>query len=164
MTTLETRDGGRTREDGMDTVRHTPVGGAVGGRVRAAVPSRTLTIVGVALLTITGVVHFDRADMVHQAAAMLHQPIPYLGILFYLNALGAAVAIAGIAARTRGAWTLGLLVTAPAAVLYVVAGTRGLPQHVHLRTLTTQSGLLCLAAEILYTVLWVSVARADLGL
>jgi hypothetical protein len=65
--------------------------------------------------------------------------------------------------RIRGAWTLGVLVAAPSAVLYLIAGTRGLPD-VHLRTLTSTGGMLCLAAEILYTALWVSVARRDLGL
>lgn len=123
-------------------------------RVRTEVAPAAVTIAGVALLTIAGVVHFDRAELVHRA-------VPYLGVLFYLNAAGTLAAVAGIALRVRGAWTLGMLVAAPSAVLYVIAGTRGLPR-VHLRTLTSQAGLLCLVAEVLYTAVWVVLARRDL--
>lgn len=125
-----------------------------GMRVEAA--SRVVTVAGVFLLTIGGVVHFDRAELVRRT-------VPYLAGLFYLNAAGTLAAVVGIALRLRGAWTLGMLVAAPSAVLYLIAGTHGLPD-VRLRTLTSTGGMLCLAAEILYTALWVRVARRDLGL
>jgi hypothetical protein len=124
--------------------------------MRVEVASLAVTVTGVFLLTIGGVVHFDRAELVRRA-------VPYLAVLFYLNAAGTLAAVVGIALRIRGAWTLGVLVAAPSAVLYLIAGTRGLPD-VRLRTLTSTGGLLCLTAEILYTALWVRVARRDLGL
>lgn len=123
--------------------------------MRVEVASLAVTVAGVFLLTIGGVVHFDRAELVRRA-------VPYLAVLFYLNATGTLAAVVGIALRIRGAWTLGVLVAAPSAVLYLIAGTHGLPD-VRLRTLTSTGGMLCLAAEILYTALWVSVARRDLG-
>jgi hypothetical protein len=123
--------------------------------MRVEVASLAVTVTGVFLLTIVGAVHFDRAELVRRA-------VPYLAVLFYLNAAGTLAAVVGIALRIRGAWTLGMLVAAPSAVLYLIAGTRGLPQ-VHLRTLTSPGGMLCLTAEILYTALWVKVARGDLG-
>jgi len=125
-------------------------------RLRSEAVSQAITVTGVFLLTIGGVVHFDRAELVRRA-------VPYLAVLFYLNAAGTLAAVTGIALRIRGAWTLGALVAAPSAVLYVIAGTRGLPK-VHLRTLTSTGGMLCLVAEILYTGLWVGLARRDLGL
>jgi len=140
--------------NGVGIVESTPGPPAERLLLRGAVASPAVTVIGACLLTIAGVVHFDRAELVHRV-------VPYLGSLFYLNPLGTAVAVAGIALRVRGAWTLGVLVAAPSAVLYVIAGTRGLPE-VHLRSLTTQPGLLCLAAEIVYTLLWVGLARRDL--
>ncbi len=122
--------------------------------LRAEVGSMAVTVAGVFLLTIGGVVHFDRAELVRRV-------VPYLAVLFYLNAAGTLAAVVGIALRIRGAWTLGMLVAAPSAVLYIIAGTVGLPR-VHLRTLTSTGGMLCLVAEILYTALWVGIARRDL--
>jgi hypothetical protein len=127
-----------------------------GARLRTEVASMAVTVAGVSMLTIGGVVHLDRAELVRRA-------VPYLAVLFYLNAAGTLASVAGIALRIRGAWTLGALVAAPSAVLYVVAGTVGLPQ-VHLRTLTSTGGILCLCAEVVYTLLWVRVARRDVGL
>ncbi len=124
--------------------------------LRTEVASLAATVTGVFLLTIGGVVHFDRAELVRRA-------VPYLAVLFYLNAAGTLAAVVGIALRVRGAWTLGVVVAFPSAVLYLVAGTRGLPQ-VHLGTLTSTGGMLCLVAELLYTALWVTVARRDLRL
>ncbi|MDB5067994.1 MAG: hypothetical protein JWM18_4428 [Chloroflexi bacterium] len=138
----------------MSSVGRTVPRATAGMRVEVA--SLAVTVTGVFLLTIGGVVHFDRAELVRRA-------VPYLAVLFYLNAAGTLAAVVGIALRIRGAWTLGVLVAAPSAVLYLIAGTRGLPD-VRLRTLTSSGGMLCLAAEVLYTLLWLSVARRDLRL
>jgi hypothetical protein len=154
MDTERVTTAARQRE-GVGLVTRTGGGLPAAIRLRWAVASPALTVAGIFLLTIGGTVHFDRAELVHRV-------VPYLGNLFYLNALGTAAAVAGIALRVRGAWTLGMLVATPSAVLYVIAGTRGLPQ-VHLRSLSTQSGILCLVAEILYTLLWLRVARRDLA-
>jgi hypothetical protein len=143
----------RQKGKGMHSVGRTVPRATAGMRVEVA--PLAVTVTGVFLLTIAGAVHFDRAELVRRA-------VPYLAVLFYLNAAGTLAAVVGIALRIRGAWTLGLLVAAPSAVLYLIAGTRGLPE-VHLRTLTSPGGMLCLAAEILYTALWVRVARRDLG-
>ena len=124
--------------------------------LRTEVASLAVTVAGVCLLTIGGVVHFDLGDL------LLNRAPHYLVALFFLNAVGTLVAVAGIALRIRGAWTLGALIAVPSIVLLLLAGTRGLP-GVHLRTLTAGSELLCLAAETLYTLLWVRVARRDLG-
>jgi hypothetical protein len=150
MGALTTRQEGK----GMSSAGSTVPRATAGTRVEVA--SRAVTVAGAVLLTIGGAVHFDRAEMVRRA-------VPYLAVLFYLNAAGTLAAVAGIALRIRGAWTLGVLVAAPSAVLYLIAGTRGLPQ-VHLRSLTSTGGMLCLTAEVLYTALWLSLARRDLGL
>ena len=125
--------------------------------LRTDVASLAVTVTGVFLLTIGGVVHFDLGD------ALLHRAPHYLVALFFLNSAGTLVAVAGIALRIRGAWTLGALIAAPSVVLLLLAGTRGLP-GVHLRTLTSGSEVVCLAAETLYTLLWLRLARRDLGL
>jgi hypothetical protein len=124
--------------------------------LRTEVASLATTVTGSVLLTIGGVVHFDLGD------ALLQRAPHYLVALFFLNAAGTLVAVAGIALRIRGAWTLGALVAAPSIVLLLIAGTSGLPK-VHLRTLTSGSELLCLGAEFLYTLLWLRLARRDLG-
>jgi hypothetical protein len=125
-------------------------------RLRTEVASTAVTVTGSVLLTIGGVVHFDLGD------ALLHRAPHYLVALFFLNAAGTLAAVGGIALRVRGAWTLGALVAVPSIVLLLIAGTRGLP-GVHLRTLTSGSELLCLGAEVLYTLLWLRLARRDLG-
>jgi hypothetical protein len=124
--------------------------------LRTEVASMAVTVTGAVLLTTGGVIHFDLGD------ALLHRAPHWLVALFFLNAAGTLVAVAGIALRIRGAWTLGALVAVPSIVLLLIAGTRGLPQ-VHLRTLTSGSEVVCLAAEVLYTLLWLRLARRDLG-
>lgn len=134
-----------------------------GGRPRtgrglhADVASMAVTVTGSALLTVGGVIHFDLGDV------LLHRAPGYLVALFFLNAAGTLVAVAGMALRIRGAWTLGALVAVPSIVLLLIAGTSGLPR-LHLRSLTSGTELLCLGAEALYGVLWLRLARRDLGL
>jgi hypothetical protein len=125
--------------------------------LRAEVASQAVTVGGVCLLTVGGAIHFDLGD------ALLHRAAHYIVALFFLNSVGTLVAVAGIALRIRGAWTLGALIAVPSIVLLIVAGTRGLP-GVHLRTLTSGSEILCLASEALYALLWLRLARRDLGI
>lgn len=124
--------------------------------LRTEVASQATTVGGVFLLTVGGAIHFDLGDV------LLHRAPHYLVALYFLNAAGTVAAVAGIALRIRGAWTLGVLIAAPSFVLLLIAGTSGLP-GVHLRSLTAGTEVACLAAEALYTLLWVRVARRDLG-
>jgi hypothetical protein len=127
-----------------------------GARLRTEVASTAVTVAGVFCLTVGGAIHFDLGDL------LLYRAPHYLVALFFLNAAGTLAAVAGIALRIRGAWTLGALIAVPSIVLLLVAGTSGLP-GVHLRSLTSASEVACLAAEALYTLLWVPLARRDLG-
>jgi hypothetical protein len=119
------------------------------------VASLAVTVAGTFLLTVGGVIHFDLGDV------LLHRAPAYLVALFFLNAVGTLVAVAGIALRIRGAWTLGALVAVPSIVLLLLAGTSGLPR-VHLPSLTSGTELLCLGTEVLYTLLWLRLVRRDL--
>lgn len=123
--------------------------------LRTEVASQAVTVAGSVLLTIGGVIHFDLGD------TLLHRATHYIVALFFLNAVATLVAVAGMALRIRGAWTLGALISVPSIVLLLVAGTSGLPK-VHLRTLTSGTELVCLGAEILFTLLWLPLARRDL--
>ncbi len=124
--------------------------------LRVEVASLATTVAGVFLLTVGGAIHFDLGD------TLIHRAPHYLVALFFLNAVGTLLAVAGIALRIRGAWTLGALIAAPSVVFLLLAGTSGLPE-VHLHTLTSGTEVACLAAEVLYTLLWVRVVRRDLG-
>ena len=125
--------------------------------LRVEVASQAVTVAGTVLLTIGGVVHFNLGD------TLLHRAAHYIVALFFLNAAGTLVAVAGMALRVRGAWTLGALISVPSIVLLLIAGTSGLPE-VHLRSLTSGTELLCLCAEVLYTLLWLPLAGRDLGI
>jgi hypothetical protein len=138
----------------MSTVTGTVPRTRVGLRTEVASPATTVS--GVFLLTVGGAIHFAQGDI------LLHHAPNYLVALFFLNAAGTLAAVAGIALRIRGAWTLGALIAAPSIVLLLIAGTSGLPK-VHLRTLTAGTMVACLATEVLYVLLWLRVARRDLG-
>lgn len=124
--------------------------------LRVEVASLATTVAGVFLLTVGGAIHFAQGDV------LLHRAPHYLVALFFLNAAGTVAAVAGIALRIRGAWTLGALIAVPSIVFLLVAGTSGLPS-VHLHTLSTGTMVVCLVTESLYTLLWVRLARRDLG-
>jgi hypothetical protein len=83
--------------------------------------SRTRTWAGIMLVLATGLIHGVEGPAHYHEAA-------YQGLLFFLNAAGALVAARGI---SRGAklwgWTLGVLISAGALMLYIVSHTIGLP-------------------------------------
>src|SRR6266581_886559 len=82
---------------------------------------RTRTWAGLMLVLATGLIHVVEGPANYHEAA-------YKGILFFLNTAGALVAARGI---YRGAklwgWTLGVLISAGALILYIVSHTIGLP-------------------------------------
>src|SRR5215207_309573 len=80
-----------------------------------------LRIVGVALISLVGLIHLIEAPEYFEAAT-------YLGLLFLANFAGAIVAAVGI---YRGSWNwgwgLGVLISASAFVGYILSRTVGLP-------------------------------------
>jgi len=83
--------------------------------------SRPLLIAAAALLALTGLIHAIEAPDYFDARA-------YVGVLFVLNAIGAAVAVIGLLrGAPRWAWALGILVAGGAFVGFILARTTGLP-------------------------------------
>lgn len=83
--------------------------------------SRTLVWAGIILVLATGLIHLIEGPENYEEAA-------YKGILFFLNAAGALIAAIGIYRGERSwGWTLGLVITAGALLLYIISRTVGLP-------------------------------------
>jgi hypothetical protein len=83
--------------------------------------SRPLLIAAAALLALTGLIHAIEAPDYFDAQA-------YVGVLFVLNAIGAAVAVIGLLrGGPRWEWGLGSLVGGGAFVGFILARTTGLP-------------------------------------
>lgn len=83
--------------------------------------SKALVWSGIILVLATGLIHLIEGPENYEEAA-------YKGILFFLNAAGAIVAAIGIYRGERvWGWSLGLLVTAGALIMYVISRTVGLP-------------------------------------
>ncbi len=82
---------------------------------------RTRTWAGLMLVLATGLIHGVEGPANYHEAA-------YKGILFFLNAAGALVAARGIYRGEKlWGWTLGVLISAGALMLYFVSHTIGLP-------------------------------------
>lgn len=104
-----------------------------------------LGLVGAGLIFVSGMIHlFLTPDHFGEAR--------YLGLLFIVNFAGAVVAAFGIYGGHRWGWVLGALVAGGAFVLYVVAGTVGLP-GVGREHLISPIGILTKAVEALFLVL-----------
>jgi hypothetical protein len=83
--------------------------------------SRPLALAAAALLALTGLIHAIESPEYFDAQT-------YIGVLFVLNAIGAAVGVVGLLrGAPRWAWVLGILVTGGAFVGYIVSHTVGLP-------------------------------------
>jgi peptidoglycan/LPS O-acetylase OafA/YrhL len=83
--------------------------------------SKTLMWIGIVLVLATGLIHLIEGPDNYDETA-------YKGILFFLNALGALIAAIGIYRGEKlWGWSLGLLVTAGALVMYIISRTVGLP-------------------------------------
>ena len=75
---------------------------------------------GIGLLLVIGLIHlFESPDQFGDAR--------YKGVLFLVNGVGCALAIAGIARRERWGWWLGAAVSLATAIGYVWSRTVGLP-------------------------------------
>lgn len=86
-----------------------------------SVPGVTLKIAGITLIALVGLMHLVLAPEHFEQAS-------YVGALFALNFVGAAIAAVGIyRARLSWGWALGALVAAASFVLYFVTRTVGLP-------------------------------------
>ena len=118
-------------------------------------PSRLVVLAGVFLMTVIGAVHFAKAVDQFQPTEW------YVGILFYLNAASALLSVAGMALSIPGAWTLGLAIAAPSFILYFVARGGWLPSY-HADPSAVPSGLLAIAVELLFTLMYPLVAEAEL--
>ena len=110
--------------------------------------SRTLVWAGIILVLATGLIHLIEGPENYAEAA-------YKGILFFLNTIGAIVAAIGIYRGERiWGWSLGLLVTAGALILYIVSRTVGLPSLEVDDEWFEPMGLASLIVEGLYILLY----------
>ncbi len=107
--------------------------------------TKILMWLGVILLIITGLVHLYLVQEEFEEAA-------YIGVLFFLNFLGSFIAAVGVLRGQAWGWLLGLLVTSGSVAAYILSRTAGLPGH-PAEEWTVPSGLLSLAAEILFVIL-----------
>jgi len=83
--------------------------------------SRGLVWAGIILVLATGLIHLIEGPENYEEVA-------YKGILFFLNTLGAVIAAIGIYRGEKlWGWTLGLVVTAGALIMYILSRTVGLP-------------------------------------
>ncbi|MCU1348072.1 MAG: hypothetical protein JWO56_1102 [Acidobacteria bacterium] len=82
--------------------------------------SVVLKSLGIAAILVTGIVH---AVLTREA----YGDVPYKGILFGANALGAIVAAAGILRDRDWGWILGVAVAGGALAAYILSRTIGLP-------------------------------------
>jgi hypothetical protein len=91
------------------------------GTVNRIIAPRTLVWIGIVLVLATGLIHLIEGPENYEEVA-------YKGVLFFLNALGAIIAALGIYRGEKlWGWSLGLLVTGGALLLYIVSRTVGLP-------------------------------------
>jgi len=85
-----------------------------------------------------GLIHVSLASVYGKGA-------PYIGILFYANVVGAAVAGSLILAGLRGGWILGSLVSAGALVGFIASTTVGLPGFMD--NISASHGIASIVAE-----------------
>ena len=113
--------------------------------------ARTRTWAGILLVLATGLMHGVEGPAHYHEAA-------YQGLLFFLNTAGALVAARGI---YRGAklwgWTLGVLLSAGALMLYLVSHTIGLPGLDIDDEWFEPLGIASLLVEGLYVIVYASV-------
>ena len=83
--------------------------------------ARTTLLIGVTLIGLTGLIHLV------EAPEQLEEET-YIGVLFILNGLGAALsAFWLLRGQERNGWSLGVLVAGGAIVAFVLSRTVGLP-------------------------------------
>lgn len=108
---------------------------------------------GVALIAIVGLIHLVEGPEYLEEAT-------YIGVLFFLNAIGAAAAAYGIIRGRSWGWTLGALISAGAFVGYVLSRTVGLPGATALtqESLFEPMGAASLLVEALFLGLYAAIA------
>ena len=112
---------------------------------------RTRTWAGLMLVLATGLIHGVEGPAHYHEAA-------YKGILFFLNAAGALVAAKGIYRGEKlWGWTLGVLISAGALILYIVSHTIGLPGLEIDDEWLEPLGMASLLVEGLYVLVYASV-------
>ncbi|EFW93002.1 hypothetical protein ZOD2009_06584 [Haladaptatus paucihalophilus DX253] len=99
-------------------------------------------IAGAGLILLTGVIHLVLVPEHLEETT-------YLGVLFAVNFVAAAVAAVGIYRNRRWGWWLGVAIAAIAVVLYVARGTVGLPAT-EAEELLEPMGVLAKAVELLF--------------
>jgi len=113
--------------------------------------SRTRTWAGLVLVLATGLMHGVEGPAHYHEAA-------YQGLLFFLNAAGALVAVRGIYRGEKlWGWTLGVLISAGALTLYIVSHTIGLPGLEIADEWFEPLGVASLLVEGLYVLVYASV-------
>lgn len=87
-----------------------------------ATSSRTLLMIGAALLAVVGIIHLVESPEYFEKEA-------YIGVLFVVNAIGCAIAVYGLLrlGAPRWAWILGIVLAGGAFVAFVLSRTVGLP-------------------------------------
>src|SRR5215470_19616584 len=113
--------------------------------------SRIRTWSGIVLVLATGLIHGVEGPAHYHEAA-------YQGLLFFLNAAGALVAVRGISRGEKlWGWTLGVLISAGALTLYIVSHTIGLPGLEIDDEWFEPLGVVSLLVEGLYVLVYASV-------
>lgn len=85
----------------------------------AKVSPRTITL-GAGLTALTGLIHLVDAPE-------YYGEVHYIGVLFVLTAIGAAVSVVGITRGERWGWALALAIASSSAIAYVMSRTVGIP-------------------------------------
>jgi hypothetical protein len=106
-----------------------------------------LKLTGMIALALTGLIH-----LIETPECLDEQR--YIGILFALSAVGAAIALFGIAKDRAWGWLLGLAVAAGCFAGYVLSRTVGLPsfREASWSSFLEPPGLLSLLAEAVFIV------------
>jgi hypothetical protein len=107
----------------------------------------TSRLTGIVLISVVGLMHLVLAPEHFEQAA-------YVGVLFALNFVGAAIAGIGIVwSKLSWGWTLGAVVAVSSFVLYFVTRTVGLPGF-NPNELFEPLGLVALFFEALFTAVY----------
>jgi hypothetical protein len=110
---------------------------------------RMLQWIGLTLILQTGLVHL------YLAPASFTEAV-YEGLLFFANAIGAAVAAYGIYRGKVWGWNLGILIAAGSIVAYIISRTIGLP-GLPIEEWSTSFGLGSLAVESAFLIVYLLV-------
>ena len=117
----------------------------------ASTQGKLLTLVGIVLITLEGLIHLIGAPDSFEDAT-------YMGLSFLAIVLGAAVTSVGIYRGQRWGWSFGALIAGSALVGYVISRTTGLP-GLPAEEWLEPLGMLSLLVEGLFVGLYVTVTR-----